>query len=239
MNGITLTALKKALHSYYDEERSEHSKRFFKTGPGEYGEGDQFIGMSTPEVQKVAKEYISLPLSELEKLLHSKVHEERTVSLLIMTERFRKKDSAEKKEIFELYLRNTSWINNWDLVDITAPTIVGEFLLDKNNDKNRNLLYKLARSVSLWERRISIVSTLTFIRNGQFEDTLKISEMLLHDDHDLIHKATGWMLREVGKRDQETEESFLRKYHKIMPRTMLRYAIERFPENLRKKYMEK
>lgn len=232
----TLLSLRKLLKSYYNKERSEHSKRFFKTGPGEYGEGDEFLGMSVPEERKISKEYILLSLSDVERLLHSKIHEERTIALMILVYKYDKlNEESEKKIIFDLYLRNTEWINNWDLVDVTAPNIVGNYLLEKD----RKILYKLANSKSLWEKRIAIISTFAFIRKNQFSDTLKISEILLNDKHDLIHKAVGWMLREVGKRDQKTEEDFLKRYNKIMPRTMLRYAIERFPEILRKKYMEK
>lgn len=232
----TLLSLKKLLKSCYNPERSEHSKRFFKTGPGEYGEGDEFLGMSVPEERKIAKEYVSLSLSDVERLLHSKIHEERTIALMILVYKYEKlSDDSERKIIFDLYLRNTEWINNWDLVDVTAPNIVGNYLLEKD----RKILYKLSHSKSLWEKRIAIISTFAFIRKNQFSDTLKISEILLNDKHDLIHKAVGWMLREVGKRDQTAEEIFLKKYHKVMPRTMLRYAIERFPESLRKKYMER
>lgn len=230
-----LSQLKKELKSYYNEERAEHSKRFFKTGKGQYGEGDIFLGMSTPMVKDIVKKYNSLNLSDCELLLHSKIHEERTVALLILVYQFEKGNELIKRRIFNIYIKNTLFINNWDLVDITAPNIIGNYLFEKN----RELLYKFAKSNMLWEKRISIVSTLFFIRKNDFKDTLKISEILLNDKEDLIHKATGWMLREVGKRDEKTLLKFLDKYHKIMPRTMLRYSIEKFSQDQRKKYMEK
>jgi 3-methyladenine DNA glycosylase AlkD len=233
---ISLSALKTELKSYYNKERSEHSKRFFKTGPGEYGEGDIFYGLKVPEMRHIAKKYLSLSFSDIERLLHSKIHEERFLALIILVYNFEKSsDEPYKKEIFDIYTQNTRWINNWDLVDVSAPNIVGRHLFDKD----RKSLYKFAKSDILWEKRISIISTLYFIRKKDFDDTLKIAEILLEDNHDLIHKAVGWMLREIGKRDREAEERFLKKYHKIMPRTMLRYSIERFPDQLRKKYLER
>lgn len=207
---------------------------FFKTGKGEYGEGDVFLGISVPEQRWIANKYLHLDLSRLQSLLSSSIHEHRLTALIILTQKYRKGNEKQKKEIFNFYLKNTRCINNWDLVDLSAPRIVGDYLLDKPKD----ILYKLAKSNSLWERRISIISTAMFISHHQYKDTLKISEILLKDKHDLIHKAVGWMLREVGKRDQNTEEVFLKKHCKTMPRTMLRYAIEKFPETLRQCYLK-
>ncbi len=213
-------------------------QRFFKTGPGEYGEGDIFLGIKVPQQRQVVKKcYKDLPLSEIPKILRTKVHEYRLAALLILVAKFNVKDigAAEKKKIYDLYLKNMAFINNWDLVDLSAPNIVGVYLLDKP----REILYKLAKSKDLWERRIAILATFTFIRDNDFKDTLRIAKTLLHDEHDLIHKAVGWMLREVGKRDQDAEEKFLRAHYQVMPRTMLRYAIERFEEKKRKYYMKK
>ncbi|MBR9704382.1 DNA alkylation repair protein [Candidatus Pacearchaeota archaeon] len=219
------------------EKNPEHAKilqRFFKTGPGEYGEGDVFFGIKVPVVRKIAKGFIDLDIFDVEKLLKSKVHEKRLVGILILIEKYKSFDESGKKQIFEFYLNNSKYVNNWDLVDLSCPHIVGNYLLDKNRD----ILYELSKSDNLWERRISIVSTFSFIRNNEFLDTLKICELLLKDKHDLMHKACGWMLREVGKRNQTVLEDFLKKHYKVMPRTMLRYAIERFPEELRLKYLK-
>ena len=210
-------------------------QNFFKTGKGEYGEGDRFLGLTVPQCRKIAKQYKTLPFSDISNLFQSAYHEERLVAVLILVEQFQKGNEKEKKIICEYYLANTKCINNWDLVDVSAHKIVGAYLIDKD----RTILYSLAKSNSLWEKRISIISTFWFINNKEYKDTFAISEILLHDTHDLIHKAVGWMLREVGKRiDQDIEEQFLRKHYKNMPRTMLRYAIERFPEELRQKYLK-
>lgn len=215
--------------------RAEHSMRFFKTGPGEYGAGDKFYGLSTPESQKLVVKYHDLSFTDIDSLLASEYHEQRLIGLLILVRRFTKADSTQKKVIYDFYLAHTSRVNNWDLVDVTTPKIVGEYLLDKD----WSVLKKLAKSKSLWERRIAIIATFAFIYKGRTEPTLTISELLLHDTQDLIHKAVGWMLREVGKRcNQDIEEEFLKKHYKIMPRTMLRYAIERFPDPLRLKYLK-
>lgn len=231
-----LNGLKKELNSLADSERAKLSQRFFKTGKGEYGEGTKFIGVDTGLKRKLAREYVSLPLLDVEKLLQDKIHDYRFTALVILDNKYKKckRPSRLQKEIFELYIRNTKYINNWDLVDISAPNIVGKYLVDKN----RKILYKFAKLKNLWEKRISIISTYAFIRENQFEDTLKIAEILLNDEHDLIHKAVGWMLREVGNRDRNIEEKFLKKYYKKMPRTMLRYAIEKFPEDLRILYLK-
>ena len=230
-----LDQIKKDLAQLGDPERAKNSHWFFKTGKGQYGEGDIFLGITVPEQRKVAKKYIDLSLDDLRELLKSKIHEHRFTALVILISKYREAEESSKKEIFDLYLKNTETINNWDLVDLSAPRIVGDYLLNKK----RSILYKLARSNSLWERRISILSTFTFIDNNDFEDALNISELLLNDEHDLIHKAVGWVLREIGKRDQNVEEQFLAKHHLHMPRTMLRYAIEKFDEKKRKKYLTK
>lgn len=225
---------KKELRKYASKEKANVLSWFLKTGKGEYGEGDKFIGIIVPNIRKVAKKHQDLPLKEAIKLLKSHIHEERLLALLIMVLRFQKaQNEAKKKVIYNAYLANIKYINNWDLVDLSSHEIVGNFLLNKSRKK----LYNLSKSKSLWERRISIVSTYRFIRNDQFRDTLKIAHILVKDSHDLIHKAAGWMLREVGKRDLRALESFLKRHYKSMPRTMLRYSIEKFPENKRLKYL--
>lgn len=214
-------------------EKAKILSKFFKTGKGDYGEGDVFLGIVVPVERKIAKEFKDLDIGDIQNLLNSKVHEKRMIALFILIDKYKKARDEDKKKIFYFYLKNTGNINNWDLVDLSAPNIVGKFLLNKD----REILYKLANSSNLWEKRISIISTMEFIRNNQFQDTLKIAEILMKDKHDLIHKAVGWMLREVGKRKQDELELFLKKHYKVMPRTMLRYAIERFDEKLRKKYL--
>lgn len=207
---------------------------FFKTGSGQYAEGDRFWGVTVPQVRSIAREHAALSPADTLRLLRSPMHEERLLALLIFIRKFEGGDAGEREKIYKLYLANTRYINNWDLVDLSAPQIVGTFLLGKPTD----ILRKLARSSSLWERRIAIIATFAFIKNGDSRQTLAIADILLTDKHDLIHKAVGWMLREVGKRcSQETEEAFLRKHYHQMPRTMLRYAIERFPEPLRQQYL--
>lgn len=232
--GSDARAAQQRLRSLADPAVAAVSARFFKTGPGEYGEGDVFIGVKSPTLKAVAKEFKGLSLSEVECLLHSEVHEDRTLSLVILVGQFTKGDDATRKEIFDRYLANTTHINNWDLVDISAPQIVGGYL----EKRSRKPLDRLAKSASLWERRISIVATHWFIRQGDFADTLRIAEKLIGDGEDLIHKAVGWMLREVGKRDVAVLEKFLGLSCREMPRTMLRYAIERFPEDERKTYLK-
>ena len=234
---MSINELKKDLKKLASPTKAKTFARFFKTGKGEYGEGDIFLGLTTPQVRTIVKKYKDLSLKELEQLLHSKIHEHRSVSLSILVNQYQKVDKDLKKKIYFVYLKNTDFINNWDLVDISAPKIVGDYLLDKKNE--RKILYKFARSFHLRKKRIAIISTFTFIKQREFDDTLKISKILLQDKHDLIHKAAGWMLREVGKIDQKTEEIFLKKYCKIMPRTMLRYAIEKFSPAKRKFYMKK
>ncbi len=221
--------VRKDLKANIKPGKAEILARFFKTGKGDYGEGDIFIGVMVPEIRKVAQKYKNIELNELSKIISSKIHEERLCAALICT--YRKLD----REVVDFYLRNTEFLNNWDIVDLTAPKILGLWMASRTNE--RKILYKFAKSKSLWERRIAILSTFTFIRENDFKDTLAISEILLNDNHDLIHKAVGWMLRELGKRDQEIEETFLKKHYKKMPRTMLRYAIERFEETKRKFYL--
>lgn len=220
-----------------DPDRAKLSDRYFKTGPGGYAEGDRFLGLTMPNQRYLIKKYWqNISMAETQELLQGKFHEERMLALLIMVAKFEKGDEALKKEIFELYLANTRSINNWDLVDVTAPKIVGAYL----EGKDCGILFKLAKSKNLWERRIAILATLRFIANGRPELSLEIAELLVNDKEDLIHKALGWMLREIGKRcDQEAEEQFLRKHCKTMPRTMLRYAIEKFDDKKRACYMKK
>jgi len=214
-----------------DPEKAKISAGFFKTGKGDYGEGDKFIGLTMPDIRRLALKYATLDISGIKKLARSAIHEERMTALVIMTLRY----PREKEKFYRLYMKSRAHINNWDLVDVTCPKIVGDYLLDKP----RGLLYEMARSENLWERRMAIVATFEFIKNNDFSDTFKIAEILLGDNHDLIHKAVGWMLREAGKRDKRAEEDFLRKHCRSMPRTMLRYAIEKFPENERRRYLKK
>jgi 3-methyladenine DNA glycosylase AlkD len=233
----SLQKLQKEIRSCANPEKAKLLMRFFKTGKGEYAEGDVFLGIMVPTLRIVAKKYFELPLSDVEKLLHSKFHEERLIALFIFTYQFQNGDGKKRAKIFSLYLANTKHINNWDLIDLSAPKIVGEFLFQKG--KGIAILKKLAQSHDLWERRIAVLATFQYIKYNSFKESLEIAEMLLNDKHDLIHKSVGWMLREIGKRNQEKEEEFLKKHAKEMPRTMLRYAIERFSEEERKKYLEK
>ncbi len=233
---MTVKQIISELESYGSPESAKHSLRFFKTGEGEYGHGDIFYGTTVPEMRIIAKKYKDIFLNDIQELLKNKYHECRLVALMILVDKYRKsKADTERKNIYDLYLENTTYINNWDLVDSSAHQIVGAYLYDKD----RKILYKLAKSKDLWEKRIAIISTAHFISRNDFNDTLKISEILLNDKHDLVHKAVGWMLREVGKRNQTIEEGFLKKYHKTMPRTMLRYAIEKFDDKKKEFYMKK
>lgn len=227
----------KDLDNYIDKQKAEFLPRFFKTGKGEYREGDIFIGIVVPNQRLVAQKYKELPLSEIQKLLNSKIHEHRLTALLILTYKFPKADKASKKAIVDFYLKNTKHINNWDLIDLSSVEILGNYILEHPTYKR--IIYKFSKSKNLWERRISIISTFELIRNKQFTDSLKIAETLLCDKEDLIQKAVGWMLREIGKRELRTEESFLDQHYKVMPRTMLRYAIEKFSEEKRAHYMGK
>ena len=225
--------LQNELRRLSNKEIAEHSQRFFKTGRGEYGEGDRFLGIRVPVLRKIAKKYRGISVDECYQLLKSQFHEERLLALLILVAIFDKASNEDRKAIYILYLDNTRFINNWDLVDCSAEHIVGAYL--RGADKQP--IYNLAKSGILWERRISIMSTFHFIKYNEFVDSLRISEILLHDKEDLIHKAVGWMLREIGKRDIEAEEEFLRRCYKEMPRTMLRYSIEKFPKAERKRYL--
>ena len=231
---MDVRTIKSKLRELANKKNAEIAQRFFKTGPGEYGEGDKFLGIRVPVLRKLAKGYQTITVEEAEHLLKSPIHEERQLSLFILIRIYSKGEEAVKKGIYKLYLNNTKFINNWDLVDTSAEHIVGNFLVNRG----KNPIYRLAKSEDLWERRISIMSTFYFIKHGQYSETMKISKVLLHDNEDLIHKAVGWMLREVGKRNLPLEEEFLKKYYKEMPRTMLRYAIERFPEPKRLRYLK-
>jgi 3-methyladenine DNA glycosylase AlkD len=229
----TLAAIRAELHKLGNAARGVHSQRFFKTGPGQYGEGDKFLGLTVPEMRGIVRKYRELDDAAVLKLLSSSWHEERLVALLLMVEAYERGDDPRRAHIHRAYLANTARINNWDLVDATAGDIVGQHL----EAGDITLLERLARSESLWERRIAIVSTFYFIKHDELRPTLKIAALLLGDSQDLIHKATGWMLREVGKRDRTVLDRFLKKHYKRMPRTMLRYAIERHPEGVRKQYL--
>lgn len=230
---VTLAALRAELQALGDPERGTHSQRFFKTGPGQYGEGDRFLGLTVPEMRGLARKYRELDDPAALELLASAWHEERLVALLLLVQGYSGGDAARRTRIHRAYLANTRHINNWDLVDLSAAQVVGSHL----NARDMALLERLARSKDLWERRIAIVSTLHFIRHNEFGPTLRIAGLLLGDTHDLIHKAVGWMLREVGKRDRRVLDAFLKKHYRAMPRTMLRYAIERHPEPVRKRYL--
>lgn len=230
-----LIKIKSELKKLANPKQAKILMQFFKIGKGEYGEGDIFLGIKVPVQRQVVKKYQDLPLKDVQQLLNSKIHEHRLVGVLILVRQFMKGDEKQRGVIYKIYLKNTRRINNWDLVDLSAPNIVGTYLLDKP----RKILYQLAKSKNLWERRIGIMATFIFIRNNDFKDTLAISKILLNDPHDLIHKAVGWMLRELGKRDQVIEEKFLKEHFQKMPRTMLRYAIEKFPEKKRQGYLRK
>lgn len=223
----------KEIKKYSSKEKAKTSQWFFKTEKGQYGFGDVFVGLTVPEMRIVSKKFNEIDLVQVQKLLNSKIHEERFIGLTIMDLKFSKADNLLKKKIVDLYIKNTNNINNWDLVDTSASYILGQYLLDKKRD----ILYKLSKSKSLWERRISIIATYRFIKEGQFRDTLAISKNLLNDKEDLINKAVGWMLREVGKKDEKILIKFLTDNISILPRTTLRYAIERFDDIRRKKFL--
>ncbi len=230
----SINTLKQEIKALADNEIASHSQRFFKTGKGQYGEGDIFLGIRVPNIRQLAKKYHQLSLSDINTILQSKYHEERLLAAIMLVNQFKISDSNTQESIYALYRQNTHKINNWDIVDMSAPDIVGGYLWDKD----RAPLYKLAKSKLLWDKRISMMATLYFIKRHDFTDALNIAAILLTDDHDLIHKASGWMLREIGKQDQKIEEAFLNTHYKNMPRTMLRYAIEKFPETLRQKYLK-
>jgi 3-methyladenine DNA glycosylase AlkD len=231
---IKLSELKKTIRKNANQEHAKNLQWFFKTGKGEYGEGDKFLGLKVPLQRKIANQFSDIELSDLKQLLQSKIHEDKLISLLILVDKYQKADDYEKEKVYKFYLQNRQHINNWDLVDLSAPKIVGQHLLDREKE----ILYKYARSTKLWEKRIAILSTATFIKNEEFTTTLELSDILLYDDHDLIHKAVGWMLREVGKLNMKVLENYLKPRYNNMPRTMLRYAIEKFPEQKRKMYLK-
>lgn len=234
---MTKDIIKDDLYQYANPQKAEILQRFFKTGPGQYGEGDVFWGIQVPVLRDFIKSYKGIPLEAIVELLHDPVHEIRMAGAFIMVDSFRKSKGNQKKEVFDCYMDNATCFNNWDLVDLTCPEIAGKWLIDKD----RSILYQFAQSENLWKQRISIISTLSFIKKNDFEDTFKIAMILLNHKHDLIHKAVGWMLREAGKRNHEAECDFLLENdkYKKMPRTMLRYAIEKFPEEERQFYMRK
>lgn len=233
-NRQTFETLRLSLKRLADPRRAKLHRRFFKTGAGEYGAGDRFLGIAVPSLRTLAKQYCDLPLRDVDSLLHSRWHEQRLLALLLWVDRYRRGDAAERQRIHRKYLRSVRYINNWDLVDVSAEQIVGGFLADKD----KRILLRLARSANLWERRIAVLATFHFIRRGRFTEILKIATALLHDEHDLIHKAVGWMLREVGKRDRPCLERFLTRHQDRMPRTMLRYAIEHLPVPRRRRYLQ-
>ena len=230
------TSIKEQLQQLGNPAKADHSAYFFKTGKGEYGEGDRFIGCTVPETRNVAKINRHTPVNELEKLLADEMHECRLCALIILVEQFKQADELTRKDIVDFYLSQTARVNNWDLVDLSSYHIVGEWLKEK---EDRTLIYRLAASRLLWDQRIAVVSTVAFIRNNDFDDTLRLSEIFLTHKHDLMHKACGWMLREVGKRNEKTLTGFLDNHHAAMPRTMLRYAIERLSPEQKKKYMQR
>lgn len=231
---MTAKQLINELNSYEDPVRAVHSQRFFKTGKGQYGEDDVFIGLTVPQTRQICKKYKELSIDELEKLLESPIHEHRLAAVIIMRKQAERANSVLRKSLYDLYLRRTDRINNWDIIDISCHKIVGAYLADKN----RAILYKLARSKQMWERRIAIISTAYFIDKNDLEDTFKIAKVLLNDEQDLIQKATGWMLREAGKKDETRLKEFLDKYASTMPRTMLRYSLERLHPADRAHYMK-
>lgn len=234
---MTPSKLRRQFRALGNAERAAGALRFFKTGPGEYGEGDQFLGLSVPQVRAMLPQTDELVEKEVLTLLRSEWHEERLLALLILVRRFAKarKDEETRARLVDAYLKNTRWINNWDLVDTSAPFILGEWL----RTRERDVLDTLAKSKSLWEQRIAVLATLAFIRAGEFDDTLRLCERFLTHEHDLMHKACGWMLREAGKRDAGVLRAFLDRHAACMPRTMLRYAIEKLPEGERRKYLSK
>lgn len=230
---LTLADIKNELGRASDGKRAKNLAWFFKTGKGEYGEGDQFCGITVPALRKIASRYRDLKLSDMKKLLGSAIHEHRLAALLILVEQYKRADASARGNIFDFYLANTRCINNWDLVDASARDVVGEHLASRS----RKILYTLAKSADLWERRIAIIATHAFIRRGDLTDAFNISELLLGDKHDLIHKAVGWMLREAGKQSEPQLVRFLKTHYSAMARTTLRYAIERMPETVRKRYL--
>jgi 3-methyladenine DNA glycosylase AlkD len=236
MDSTTLESLRHDLHARASSARAVASARFFKTAPGQYGHGDVFLGVTVPQVRTVAKKYRELPFSGIAALLGSDVHEERLCALLILVGQFERGDVSERRDVRRFYLKHLGRVNNWDLVDISADRILGRHMLETHDPGGR--LVRLAKSKNVWERRVAILSTFAYIKEGRHLPTFNVARILLEDPHDLIQKAVGWMLREVGKRiDRDLEEEFLKRYYRKMPRTMLRYAIERFPGRIRKAYL--
>ena len=229
----TLAMLRAELYALADPADAIHLQRFFKTAPGEYGAGDKFLGLRVPALRKLVRDYRQLNDADALEMLASSWHEERLLALMLLVDGYDRGDESRRERIHRAYLEHTRYINNWDLVDASAEHIVGPHL----EAREIALLQRLAKSDDIWERRIAIISTFHFIKRNEFAPTLKIARLLLEDSHDLIHKAVGWMLREVGKRDRRVEDVFLRQHYRKMPRTMLRYAIERHPEILRKRYL--
>ncbi len=232
---MTLISLRKTLRDHSDPKKAVIHSGYFKTGKGEYAEGDRFIGITMPVQRKIASEFAGLPHSDLEKLLHSGIHEERMCALLILIHQYNKGTESERDCFFRFYLKNTAYINNWDLVDVSAEHIVGRHIFE--NGSNASILFERAASKLLWDRRIAMLASFYFIKKKSFDVPLALAGLLIHDPHDLIHKAVGWMLREIGKRDHDIELTFLEKHYAEMPRTMLRYAIEKFPEKIRKNFL--
>lgn len=234
---LKASAVQKALKLKGSPKKAKDCAWFFKTGPGQYGEGDLFWGLTVPEQRIIAKQFAALPLAEIQILLNNKIHEQRLTALLILTAQFSKATETNQKKIYNFYLKNTKNVNNWDLVDTSARDIVGKYLI--LHPEERTKLYTLGKSKNLWERRIAVVGSWAFIQQKDFIDTLKLSELLLNDTEDLMHKAVGWMLREVGKRDVTVLTKFLQTHKNKMPRTALRYAIEHFPPEIRRSYLAK
>ena len=232
---LTARAALTELRSLANPAAAAVLQRFFKTGRGDYGAGDVFLGIRVPAIRKLAGTYRELPGAEVSQLLRAKEHEARLLAVIILTQQYARSDAARQQELFDFYLAHAQRINNWDLVDLSAPQIVGAHL----HGRSTRILDELAASENLWARRIAIIATQYFIRRNDFRPTLRVAGKLLADEHDLIHKAVGWMLREVGDRDRAVEEGFLQQHYRKMPRTMLRYAIEKFPPALRAKYMKK
>ena len=230
---MIVSSIRREIRQLASPARARISQRFFKTGPGEYGEGDQFVGLTVPQIRRLVQQPRPLSPTATKQLLQSPIHEERLLALLILVDAFAAADGAGQEQIYQIYLQNTQFINNWDLVDTSAPPIVGAFLWKRSKAPLR----QLARSQNLWERRIAVIATFYFIRRNEFGPTLELARQLLADREDLIHKAVGWMLREVGKRNRAVAETFLRRHYRQMPRTMLRYAIERFPKRHRLQYL--
>lgn len=231
------TSLLAVLKASGDKRQADRALRFFKTGKDQYGEGERFFGVLMPQLRMLAKEHVAIPLNETLLLLHSDFHEARLLALLIMVNQFRLGDEQQQNTIARSYLQHTNRVNNWSVVDCSAHLILGPWL-EGRGEKDRAKLDRLAKSNSLWERRIAMIATFHFIRNEEYDDALRIAAILVNDSEDLIHKAVGWMLREIGNRNRQAEEAFLMEHYKVMPRTMLRYAIEKFPDGVRKAYLE-